>query len=169
MFKHNPSRFVKRFPIFQNTRQTLINWYHYMFNVVCLAFPSPICLLLDGSLSTNEAHLASLHPDQRQTWSSWLMHSWKVFIYSTGKHDMKTDREKNCKASSALTHNILGAQSVQDIKVSQCLEIAVFRSWMLWTLWSTGRPCWFTQYAVGKKKKEKHFLLCLSHQFAAAS
>lgn len=64
MFKHNPSRFVKWFPIFQNMRQTVINWYHCTFNAVFLAFPDPICLFLDDSLSANGAHLARLHPDQ---------------------------------------------------------------------------------------------------------
>lgn len=95
---------MKWFPVFQNMRQALINWYHY--NLMLLALPSwPHLPGFGWDPQHSEAHLARLDPAQMDTSCSWLAQSWE------GSRHQENWQWKLLWAGNALTHNILETAS----------------------------------------------------------
>lgn len=77
-------------------------------------------------------------------------------MYSPGKHDMKTDREKNCKAGNALTLNILRSQSIQGIKAKSVFGKSKYSDpEYCGCFGALAIPAWVTWYAAESRKKKK--------------
>lgn len=131
--KHNPNRFMEWIPVFQNTRQALINWYHCTF--VLLPCP-PQCHLPGMGSSAQRGPFGKAGPAQMGMSWSWLAQNCQGFRHCPDEHIGKTDCENHCKTGSALTHNILEEASAGH--KTECLQnwnIQILKALDTWVHW----------------------------------